>query len=71
MPRSIRIPESLWTASLEKAAAEGTTVTNVVLAALMGYVRNDEHSENDESDDRLDYQSDAYSPWTDPQSYAP
>lgn len=39
MPRSLRIPEDIWTAAVEKAASEGTTVTAVVIAALRRYLR--------------------------------
>lgn len=39
MPRSLRIPPDLWDAAVEKARAEGTTVTAVVVAALRRYVR--------------------------------
>ncbi len=37
--RAVRIPDEVWQAALEKARAEGTTVTAVVLAALQRYVR--------------------------------
>lgn len=33
----MRLPEDVWTAAVSKAAAEGTTVTAVVLAALTDY----------------------------------
>jgi len=36
--RAIRVPEDLWRAALERARAEGTTVTAVVVAALRRYV---------------------------------
>ena len=39
MPRSLRIPEDVWTAAVEKAKGEGTTVTAVVIAALRRYLR--------------------------------
>ena len=39
MPRSLRIPEDVWRAAVEKARTEGTTVTAVVLAALQRYLR--------------------------------
>jgi len=38
MPRSLRIPEQVWRASVDKARAEGTTVTAVVVEALREYV---------------------------------
>ena len=38
-PRAIRIPDDLWTAALEKAQAEGTTVTAVVLKALERFIK--------------------------------
>jgi hypothetical protein len=34
MPRSLRIPDELWRAAIEKAAVDETTVTAVVVAAL-------------------------------------
>ena len=34
MPRSLRIPEDVWRAALARAAAEGTTVTAVVIDEL-------------------------------------
>lgn len=39
MPRSLRIPEDVWHAAVEKAAAEGTTVTAVVTKALERYLK--------------------------------
>jgi len=39
MPRSLRIPPELWAAAVEKAKAEGTTVTAVVVKALERYLR--------------------------------
>ena len=39
MPRSLRIPESLWKAAVDKARQEGTTVTAVVVKALERYLR--------------------------------
>ena len=39
MPRSLRIPEDVWIAAVEKAKREGTTVTAVVVAALLRYLR--------------------------------
>lgn len=39
MPRSLRIPEDVWHAAVEKARAEGTTVTAVVVAALRRYLK--------------------------------
>ena len=37
--RSVRIPDDVWRAAQAKAAAEGETVTDVVLRALKRYVR--------------------------------
>ena len=37
-PRAIRIPEDVWRAALERAKAEGTTVTAVVLDALREFI---------------------------------
>lgn len=39
MPRSLRIPEDVWTAAVTKARDEGTTVTAVVVAALRRYLK--------------------------------
>lgn len=39
MPRSLRIPEDVWTAAVAKARDEGTTVTAVVVAALRRYLK--------------------------------
>ena len=38
MPRSLRIPEDVWSAAIAKAKAEDTTVTAVVVAALRKYL---------------------------------
>jgi len=38
MPRSLRIPEDVWIASVAKAREEGTTVTAVVVKALRRYL---------------------------------
>lgn len=35
--RHVRVPDGLWEAVKEKAAAEGRTVTDVILAALQRY----------------------------------
>ena len=37
-PRSFRVSDDLWTAAVAKAAAEGDTVTAVLVAALSSYV---------------------------------
>ncbi|WP_035796437.1 hypothetical protein [Kitasatospora mediocidica] len=36
--RNIRVPDGLWGAAKEKAASEGRTLTDVILAALQRYV---------------------------------
>ncbi|MFD6324215.1 hypothetical protein ACFWOL_15395 [Streptomyces sp. NPDC058442] len=36
--RNVRVPDALWEAAKERAAAEGRTVTDVVVAALHRYV---------------------------------
>jgi len=36
--RHVRVPDGLWDAAKEKAAAEGKTLTDVILAALRRYV---------------------------------
>lgn len=38
MPRSVRIPDEVWHAAVAKARAEGTTVTDVVLMALLRFL---------------------------------
>lgn len=38
MPRSLRIPEDVWQAAVEKARTEGTTVTAVVVSALQTWL---------------------------------
>ena len=38
-PRAIRIPDDLWQAALEKAEANGDTVSDVVRRALERYVK--------------------------------
>lgn len=37
-PKALRIPDDLWSAALEKAQAEGRTLTDVVVKALTRYV---------------------------------
>lgn len=37
--RTIRVDTALWQAAMQKAAAEGTTVTAILTAALKRYVR--------------------------------
>ena len=37
--RSVRVPNDVWEAAVQKARDEGTTVTAVVLAALQRYVK--------------------------------
>ena len=36
-PRAIRVPDALWAAAQERAAADGRTVTAVVIEALRAY----------------------------------
>jgi hypothetical protein len=36
-PRSVRIPDAVWHAARERAEREGTTVTAVILRALVRY----------------------------------
>lgn len=38
-PRSVRVPDPIWQAAIERAKAEGTTVTAVILAALTRYAK--------------------------------
>jgi predicted HicB family RNase H-like nuclease len=38
-PRSVRVPDALWTAATAKAAEQGVTVTDVLVRALERYVR--------------------------------
>lgn len=37
--RSVRVPDEVWHAAVEKAKTEGTTVTAVVVAALERFTR--------------------------------
>ena len=37
--RNMRIPDAVWQAARDKAEAEGTTVTAVVVAALRRYLK--------------------------------
>ena len=39
MPRAVRIPEDLWQAALNKAHANGETLSEVVRRALEKYVK--------------------------------
>ena len=39
--RTIRVPDTLWEATKAKAAGEGRTVTDVVVAALKKYVEEE------------------------------
>jgi hypothetical protein len=39
--RNIRIPDPLWTDAKDKAASEGTTVSDVVREKLTEYVEED------------------------------
>ncbi len=36
--RNVRVPEQIWRAAQEKAAAEGRTMTDVIVAYLKRYV---------------------------------
>jgi len=38
-PRSVRISTELWDAAKAKAAAEGRTITEVIVDALRRYIR--------------------------------
>lgn len=38
MPRNVRVDDELWLSALEKARAEGATLTAVVVSALRSYV---------------------------------
>lgn len=35
--RSVRVPDSVWEAARQRAAADGTTITAVILRALVRY----------------------------------
>jgi predicted HicB family RNase H-like nuclease len=39
MPRNVRVPDHLWQAALDKAHANGETLSEVVRRALEGYVK--------------------------------
>lgn len=41
MPRSVRVPDDVWHAAVEKAKAEGTSVTSVVVAALEAFIADE------------------------------
>ncbi|MGW6008645.1 hypothetical protein [Streptomyces sp. NPDC055210] len=36
--RNVRVPDGLWNAAKSKAAAEGRTITDVIVSALHRYV---------------------------------
>ena len=38
-PKAIRVPDDLWNEAVAKAAAEGTTLTAIVVKALERFVR--------------------------------
>jgi predicted DNA-binding protein len=38
-PRAIRVPDDLWQAALEKAEANGDTVSDIVRRALERYIK--------------------------------
>jgi hypothetical protein len=38
-PKSLRIPDDLWQSAVDKAQADGTTVTAVVTKALERFVK--------------------------------
>jgi predicted HicB family RNase H-like nuclease len=38
-PRAVRVPDDLWEAAIDKAQADGTTVTAVVIKALERFVK--------------------------------
>lgn len=40
--RTFRCPDALWAAAKERAARDGLTVTDVLIAALSQYVDSDE-----------------------------
>ena len=39
--RGVRVPDELWNAAKKKAAAEGETVTDVILRALEDYTSDE------------------------------
>lgn len=39
--RSVRVKDDLWTAAQARAAAEGTTLTAVIVAALEQYAKGE------------------------------
>jgi len=41
MPRSVRVPDDVWRAAVEKAKAEGTSVTSVVVSALEAFIADE------------------------------
>ncbi len=40
-PRSVRVPDDLWSAARVRAAENGETVTDVLIRALEAYVSDD------------------------------
>jgi hypothetical protein len=42
MPRAVRVPDDVWRAALERARADGTTLTAVVVDALRKYAERDQ-----------------------------
>lgn len=38
--RTVRIPDEIWEPAIAKAAAEGTTVTAVIIDALVRFLRD-------------------------------
>lgn len=38
--RTVRVPDEIWVPAIAKAAAEGTTVTEVVIKALTKFLRD-------------------------------
>jgi hypothetical protein len=52
--RAVRIPDEVWHAAQARAAAEGTTVSAVILRALVRYGRGAPKVEKSDSHERED-----------------
>jgi hypothetical protein len=44
----MRIPSGIWTTAMDKATAEGRTVTDVVIGALQRYIATPPRSKDDQ-----------------------
>ncbi len=49
--RNVRVPDGLWEAAKQRAAAEGRTITDVIVSALHRYVSGPQRRQGDEPSD--------------------